>query len=827
MHRSPLIVLMLALSAGPLNAQMVQGQVADTLTGRAVGTGFVVLLDESANEVARSLSGPDGRFSIRAPTPGRYRLRSERIGYRVAESTSFELAPGQTLTYVLRISAIPIRLADIEARSRGMCGVDPEEGKDAFTLWGEIRKALTATVWSTRQRFTFRMYTYERDLDERRRRVVREVGRMAEGVALTPFRSRSASQLADEGYVVTEGSDTWYYLPDAGVLLEDEFVETHCFRVIRDQHAQPGQVGLAFEPVRGRDLSDIEGTLWLDENSAELGSLEVRYTELPGDLDDDRVGGRVEFARLPSGAWIVRRWEIRTPIVAIEEQESLALLLRRQRAYVEAFHDIGGEILRVADLDGSEIYTAPLSHVDGTVFDSTTAGPLAGATVTIAGANIATVTDRAGAFHIAAPLDGEYSVTVSHPWLDSLGLLGPATNVMMTRGTEVPADFVVPHINTLLHNLCPDDAIDAGHRVLVGRVRHRDGGTAVAGAKVRASWQIIQTDAARFLVREVEGTADADATGRYVLCGLPAGRAIAVVANDGALASRTASVLFPDARKGTLSFAWDKALASPYTHGYAVEFPVWALDLVLVNTLGDRSGVPVSRGLAGVVADSVTGEPIAAVLVSVNGRTQTMTGPDGAFHMALDERRGERDVVTFRRVGYRPVTKEIWVDADQATVFLPVSLAPLPVELAEIVVEGESRVVPAKLAGFYARRERGWGDFLTEEDIERLNTQNVLDVVQRVPGINYYPPSGANVVGSVGYIEFSRASLSCKGGRLPPAVYVDGLLFVAPDWRNADGLLTLAVIDVAAMEFYNGPSQVPPEFNRTGSACGVIVIWTK
>jgi hypothetical protein len=650
---------------------------------------------------------------------------------------------------------------------------------------------------------------------------------MAEGVALTPFRSRSASQLADEGYVVTEGSETWYYLPDAEVLLEDEFVETHCFRVIRDRRERAGQVGLAFEPERGRELPDIEGVLWLDEGSAELGVLEIRYTSLPGDVNDDRIGGRVEFARLPSGTWIVRRWEIRTPMLQIEEQEILAMRRRRQRAYVLGFRDSGGEILRVAGLDGSEIYSAPLARMDGIVFDSTRAGPLENASVTIAGTNITTVTDSAGAFHFATPLDGEYSVTVSHPWLDSLGLVGPATNVMLTRGSKVSIDFAVPHVNTLLHNLCPDDAVDAGHPVLVGRVRHRDGGTPVAGAKVRASWQIIQTDAARFLVREAEGTADVDATGRYVLCGLPAGRPIAVVADDGVLASQTANVLFPDARKGTLSFAWDKALGSPYTHGYVVEFPVWAVDLVLVNALGDRSGVLLSRGLTGVVTDSVTGEPVAAVLVSVNDREQTITRPDGTFDMVLDQPRGGRDVVTFRRVGYKPVTREVWVDTDQLTVFLPVSLASLPVELAEIVVEGERMLVPTKLAGFYERRERGWGDFLTEEDIERLNTQNVLDVVQSVPGINYYPPSGANVVGSVGYIEFSRASPFCKGSRNPPAVYLDGALFVDPVWRNADALLTLAVIDVAAMEFYNGPSQVPPEFNRTGSACGVIVIWTK
>ena len=104
---------------------------------------------------------------------------------------------------------------------------------------------------------------------------------------------------------------------------------------------------------------------------------------------------------------------------------------------------------------------------------------------------------------------------------------------------------------------------------------------------------------------------------------------------------------------------------------------------------------------------------------------------------------------------------------------------------------------------------------MTEEDIERLVAADVIAVVRSVPGINYIPPHGPNTVGRVGTIVFSRARCG------PPAVYLDGLPFRAED------LLSVSTANVAAVELYNGPSEVPVEFKRTGSACGVIVIWTK
>ena len=815
----PLALLLAAACYFPaaLAGQVVEGQVVDTITGQPIGNGFVVLLDGTGTEVARWLSGRGGRFSIRAPGPGRYRVRSERIGYRAAESPWFELVPGQTLTYLLQISPLPVHLADIKVRSTSACRIPRDEGKDTFMLWGEIRKALAATVWSGREKlFTYTKYTYERDLDAARRQRLHEVGRLADGVHGTPYRSRSASQLARDGYVITEAGESWYYLPEASVLLETEFVETHCFKVVRDQQ-RSGQVGLAFAPVPRRDLPDIEGVMWVDEGSGELGVLDIRYTGLPGGIDDDRIGGQVEFARLPTGAFIVRRWEVRAPMLEIEERERLFVRRPRQIVHLNGFHDTGGEVLVVTDLDGVEIYRAPLAQVDGTVFDSTRMGPLAGASVTIAQTNITTVTDSAGTFHLAAPLDGAYSVTVAHPSLDSMGFVEPTTTVTLTRGSTVSLVITVPHVNTLLERLCPEDKRGSDDRVLIGRVRNL---TAVRGATVRASWQHVRADPVTFLVQEREQRTVSDAAGRYVLCGLPNGRPLTVTADDGQWTSRTAHVLFPATTEGTLSFDWNKVPGSAYARAYPVSRPWWMVDLTLVRELEDGSNRSVLRGLAGVVTDSATGEPIAAVRVSVNGRERTVTAEDGSFDVAVAEERSRVDVVTFRRIGYEPLTRDVAVDAAQPAVFLPVALSPIPVELAELIIEGEPAWVRAKLemVGFYDRMEQGWGDFLTEADIERLVATDMIEVVRSVPGVNYIPPSGANTVGRVGLIRFFRAPPLCGG--VQPAVYLDGFLFRAED------LLSVFTANVAAVELYIGLS-VPIEFNRTGSACGVILIWTK
>lgn len=133
----------------------------------------------------------------------------------------------------------------------------------------------------------------------------------------SPYRSLAAGSLAQTGYVRPAPENTWEYrAPDAEVLMSDSFLDTHCFQVVPAPADEPGMVGLGLEPVPGREVPDIEGVLWLDAESGALERLDFRYVNLPFEQgrDWDQIGGRVEFERLETGLWIVRRWYIRMPL---------------------------------------------------------------------------------------------------------------------------------------------------------------------------------------------------------------------------------------------------------------------------------------------------------------------------------------------------------------------------------------------------------------------------------------------------------------------------------------------------------------------------------
>jgi hypothetical protein len=106
-------------------------------------------------------------------------------------------------------------------------------------------------------------------------------------------------------------------------------------------------VGLAFAPLRGRRLPDVQGTLWLDGQTGHLRYLEYTYTRLPFASSDARLGGRVDFVQLPAGGWIVSRWRIRMPILVRENP--------RAPPIVTALVESGGEVLGVRTGRGARV----------------------------------------------------------------------------------------------------------------------------------------------------------------------------------------------------------------------------------------------------------------------------------------------------------------------------------------------------------------------------------------------------------------------------------------------------------------------------------------
>ena len=543
-RRSLVLAGLLGLVAlGSVAAQTVRGRVVETMSGVAVGGGFVVLVAADGREVSRTLADREGRFAIRAPSPGRYRLRSERIGFRMVTSEPFDLGADEAIEQQLDVKAVPIRLDEVRITSESQCKVKPD-GHATATVWEEARKALAAVAWSQRQqllRATIR--TFERDI-EPDLTVKSESTQVRTGYTTRPFHARSAAQLAAEGYVTApEKPDTAYtfYAPDADVLFSEEFLNTHCFRIEQGGPMNPGRIGLAFEPIGKRTVSDIHGVMWLEEKSAELEAVEFQYvnTRLPGG-ESDRAGGRVEFQQLVNGVWVVDNWYIRMPVFGLVDGGDVSNLDVRmgstqrrvgtssnQRRSVEivSFREEGGEILDVFDRDGRRLAGTAGATLAGSVFDSTRATPLIGATVRIIGTGRFAETGPNGRFRMDRLPEGAYELEFYHDEFPAWGVLRTGVTVRLQRGEVTETRLAVPPANGLLAMLCPTMPADSDYAVAGGTVTDAETGAAVPGARVQITWRDYQGVAKSQKVVLNASTSglqtETNAAGYFRVCGLP------------------------------------------------------------------------------------------------------------------------------------------------------------------------------------------------------------------------------------------------------------------------------------------------------------------
>jgi hypothetical protein len=339
-----------------------------------------------------------------------------------------------------------------------------------------------------------------------------------------------AEQLERDGYVVAASADSLdyhYYGPDAEVLLGDVFVATHCFSARDGGPEHPGLVGLAFEPAPKRRLPDVTGVLWLERRSLELRFLDFSYTG----LWTKDLGGRVEFARLASGPWIVAYWWIRTPRPDTAQRYVFrphVFRPREQRAL--GYRESGGLVTTVESARGRVEHAGLEAVLRGTVLDSTRGGiPLSGATLWLAG-DWRTPTDQAGRFEIRGPFDGEYRLSFWHPRLDSLGINADEQPVTLTRGSAQSLTLSVPPERVVVRRLCPHGLAPGGH-VLVGWVRD-----STLAPVPRAQVQVRPAGS----VSRQTGTASRD--GQFIICNALPGAVF--VSAEGRGLSGTVAILF-------------------------------------------------------------------------------------------------------------------------------------------------------------------------------------------------------------------------------------------------------------------------------------------
>jgi hypothetical protein len=232
--------------------------------------------------------------------------------------------------------------------------------------------------------------------------------------------------------------------------------------------------------------------------------------------------------------------------------------------------------------------------------------------------------------------------------------------------------------------------------------------------------------------------------------------------------------------------------------------------LIAATSLGAQA----PRALVGLVRDS-SGHGIPGAEVRARGNVVVAISDDsGRFHVPQMPL-GARGVFV-RRLGFAPQRAPIETSAsgtiDSVLVVLNAVAHPLPGVVAMEPHDSLSRKV---LAEFWARRARGFGKFVTRDEIEQRGASRFVDVVRSTPSVSIMSYQGRQE------IRFRGAALGSISRDCPPQYWVDGI----PLERGSAEEFTPE--NVEAIELYASPATTPPQFATRSMTCGTVVVWSR
>lgn len=551
-----------------------------------------------------TLANAEGTFRLAAPAAGVYRVYAERIGYDRMESAEFTLAVGDVHTVALRASVMAIDLNALTVEATARCRPRPGSGPETARLWEEVRKALEVARWSGSQKvLRMAVANRRRELDAHTLRV--EGGEEQARLGFydgSPYRSLPVEELADGGYIQPAPGGTYdYYAPDAGVLLSDEFLDTHCFRVMDAPDDDADLIGLGFEPMPGRAMADIAGTLWVDRGTAELRRVDFRYTNIP-DLPGrwSQIGGRVSFHRLANGMWIVDDWYIRMPMSVSRTRTPTG----PGDPVLQRLYETGGRVQSVRTLQGELIAEATGATVFGTVIDSVAGAPLAGAVIRLRGTDLEATTGEDGAWRITGAPAGRYTLELQHPLPDLLALPGLGGDLTLEAGQAVRYPLSIPSAASIAEMACREAVPYGAPRFVYGIVRDPTGERVIPGAIIRLTTRGDGREVRSDSTGVYRGCIEAEHADLQIVATLPgrgteAQQALDVVATDAllradiTLAAAAAAVTSDDRNNGETRY-WSNSIIGTITTADGEPVPSAVIELLL-EADGEAVGSTVSN----------------------------------------------------------------------------------------------------------------------------------------------------------------------------------------------------------------------------------------
>jgi hypothetical protein len=168
-------------------------------------------------------------------------------------------------------------------------------------------------------------------------------------------------------------------------------------------------------------------------------------------------------------------------------------------------------------------------------------------------------------------------------------------------------------------------------------------------------------------------------------------------------------------------------------------------------------------------------------------------------------------------MGYRSTPTSPFMVEEEGITSIEVFLHPKPIELDPLLVTAERIRTELQRQGFYRRKGKGYGYFISPDEIQRRPPVNELEVVLRAPFVY----RSEQFAGSE-----SRVVMRASGRPCIPLLFVDGI--ERTWWPGREGVVQdwVNFADIVAVEVYRGYWEIPQEWAIIDNTCGLIMIWT-
>ena len=243
---------------------------------------------------------------------------------------------------------------------------------------------------------------------------------------------------------------------------------------------------------------------------------------------------------------------------------------------------------------------------------------------------------------------------------------------------------------------------------------------------------------------------------------------------------------------------------------------------------------PRSAGRVIGIYDERTGSPIdSAEVRDLATNSFALTTSTGTLSLFFVDTAGA--LVRIRKLGYAPVT--MFVENSPGSPPLTITLEPLGQMLPKVVtVDSAPNYTSAALKGFEERRKSKIGQFIPEQVVRKNEDRTLGNIIKA----NFRGVDVREVRDRSRWITI--AATMRDGKACPVDIYLDGIPVSVNSTAGAGGAIvrgtaprnTPATNDlsefltkqIAAIEFHT-TATAPPQFNRTSSGCGVLLLWTR